>query len=361
MSTPPAKPAVRVGTPAALLAVVPYLFGFTPDSSLVVLSTDPQGNKITCSMRYDLPDPPGHAISADIAGHAIALLTRDHAATAVVIGYGPGTLVTPVIDAIRTAAARAGLPLHDMLRAEGGRYWSYTCTDPSCCPADGVPFDPAAHPVAAAMAAATGQPVLAGRAALEAVVTPVTGAAAEAMSSATRRAETIAAAVARSGGRRALDGHGLAAVQGAITTYRGGGAVTGSDRHAWLTLVLASIRVRDDAWARMDPPHCHAHLRLWTDLTRRAQPGYAAAPASLLAFTAWQAGNGALANIALDRALADTPGYSMALLLREALDAAVPPSLAKSPLTPDQLAEHYDGQYPSPAAGERPGSPGTTS
>ena len=50
---------------------------------------------------------------------------------------------------------------------------------------------------------------------------------------------------------------------------------------------------------------------------RRAQPGYVAAPASLLAVTAWQAGDGALANVALDRALADIPSYSMALLLRD--------------------------------------------
>ena len=356
MSTPPAGPAVRIGTPAAMLAVVPHLFGFTPDSSLVVISTDPQGRKITSSVRYDLPDPPDRALSADIAGHALMVLTRGRAGTAVVIGYGPGLLVTPVADAMREAAARAGLRLHDVLRVEDGRYWSYTCTNPSCCPPGGVPFDPAAHPAGEAMAAATGQPVMAGRAALEAAVTPVTGAAAEAMSSATRTAEASAAALARRGGRRALDGRGLAAIQTAIVTYRSGGRVTGCDRHAWLTLVLASIRVRDDAWARMDLQHCHAHQRLWTDLTRRAQPGYAAAPASLLAFTAWQGGNGALANIALDRALADTPGYSLALLLRDLLVAGVPPSAAVVPMTPEQVAESYASDYPSPATDQPPGT-----
>ena len=65
----------------------------------------------------------------------------------------------------------------------------------------------------------------------------------------------------------------------------------------------------------MDPQHRAAHARLWTDLARRACPGYVAAPASLLAFTAWQAGDGALANLAIDRALTDDPAYSMALLL----------------------------------------------
>ena len=336
-----------------MLAVVPHLFGFTPDSSLVVISTDPQGRRITSSLRYDLPDPPDRGLSADIAGHALMVLTRGHAGTAVVIGYGPGALVTPVADAIREAAARAPAAARRAARRRRPLLVLYL-HEPVMLPSRWCPVRPATHPAGTAMAAATGQPVLAGRAALEAAVTPVTGAAAEAMSSATRRAEATAAALARRGGRRALDGCGLAAIQAAIVTYRDGGRVTGCDRHAWLTLVLASIRVRDDAWARMDPQHCHAHQRLWTDLTRRAQPGYAAAPASLLAFTAWQGGNGALANIALDHALADTPGYSLALLLRDVLTAGAPPSAAVVPMTPEQVADSYASDYPSPATDQPP-------
>src|ERR1700756_5370090 len=38
-------------------------------------------------------------------------------------------------------------------------------------------------------------------------------------------------------------------------------------------------------------------------------------------FCAWQRGNGALANMALDRALADDPVYTMAQLLRQAIDS----------------------------------------
>jgi hypothetical protein len=84
-----------------------------------------------------------------------------------------------------------------------------------------------------------------------------------------------------------------------------------------------------------------AHLRLWTSLTRLARPGYVAPAASLLAFTAWQSGNGALANVALDRALADDPRYSMATLLREAIDGGAPPEKARCPMTPEQVAAAY--------------------
>ena len=77
-------------------------------------------------------------------------------------------------------------------------------------------------------------------------------------------------------------------------------------------------------------------------MVRRAQPGYVPAPAALLAFVAWQSGDGALANVALDRALADDPRYSMALLLRQVITAGAPPSLARLPMTPEEVAASYD-------------------
>jgi hypothetical protein len=67
-----------------------------------------------------------------------------------------------------------------------------------------------------------------------------------------------------------------------------------------------------------------------------------AAPAALLAFVAWQSGDGALANVALDRAVADEPRYSMALLLRQVISAGAPPSLARLPMTPEEVAASYD-------------------
>src|SRR5262249_13278683 len=117
----------------------------------------------------------------------------------------------------------------------------------------------------------------------------------------------------------------------------------GPEQAAWLTVVLRDLRVRDDAWSRMLPKQREAHLRLWTDLTRMARPGYIAAPASLLAFVAWQCGNGALRDMALDRALADDPRYSMAMLLRQAIDSGAPPSLTRLPMTPKEVAASYAG------------------
>jgi hypothetical protein len=100
----------------------------------------------------------------------------------------------------------------------------------------------------------------------------------------------------------------------------------------------------------MEPAHQEAHLRLWTDVVRRVDPAYAPAPAALLAFVAWQSGNGALAGIAIGRALAADPGYSLALLLRDIVEAGVPPSQARLPMTPEEVEQSYEttGQQPSP-------------
>jgi Domain of unknown function (DUF4192) len=128
-----------------------------------------------------------------------------------------------------------------------------------------------------------------------------------------------------------------------ITRYRREAGCTTDDEIARITVALRDLRIRDDAWARMDPAHTEAHQRLWTDVVRRAQPGYVPAPAALLAFVAWQSGDGALANVALDRALADDPRYSMALLLRQVITAGAPPHLARLPMTPEEVAASYDG------------------
>jgi len=68
---------------------------------------------------------------------------------------------------------------------------------------------------------------------------------------------------------------------------------------------------------------------VWTELTRRAPAPLDAAPATLLAVSAWLRGDGALANVALDRALDSEPGYTLAGLLRTALDACLPPAVVR--------------------------------
>ena len=206
----------------------------------------------------------------------MTVLRQRKLSTVIAVGYGPGERVTPVADALTGALRRGGPRLRELMRVEDGRYWSYLCANPDCCPADGVRFDVQANPAAAAMTVA-GLVAYPDRAALAGTLAPVAGAAARAMEQATGRARAREAELAgRLPGRATVPATGplvqagRRAVADALAVYRAGGQLTEDDQLAWLSVVLAHLPVRDDAWSRMDPEHREAHLRLWTDLVRRA-------------------------------------------------------------------------------------------
>jgi hypothetical protein len=94
------------------------------------------------------------------------------------------------------------------------------------------------------------------------------------------------------------------------------------------------IRVRDEAWTLLE----ESHAGLWKDLTRRLEPSFVPAAASLLAMAAWRSGDSILATIALERALTADPHYSMANLLMHALQNLMSPGMLSGRLpTPAEL------------------------
>ncbi|MDG4804071.1 DUF4192 domain-containing protein [Micromonospora sp. WMMD980] len=338
------RPRLSVRSPADLVAAVPYLLGFHPADSVVVVAV--RGRRVVFAARGDLPEPgsdPGPA-----ARHLARVVVRQDADAATVIGYGPAARVTGAVDAVGGALDEAGVIVLDALRVTDGRWWSYLCDEPACCPADGTPYDPAASQVSAA-AVFAGQVALPDRAALAAQVSPLDGPVRLAMRRATGRARTRLAALTGvppgsdspggvssdgvapggvpSGGRRgearAVRSAGTAAVRAAFRRQRRGERLD-DDEVAWLTVLLTHVAVRDHAWSRTDG--LDADISLWTDVFRRAEPDLTAAPGTLLSFAAWRAGHGALAAVTLERVLATHPEYPLAVLLDEALRRGLPPS-----------------------------------
>jgi hypothetical protein len=336
---------LRAATPDAVLAVVPHMLGFYPNRSLVVLGLGPR-QRVVVTFRYDLPDPADFEIADDIADHASYVLGRERITAALLVGYGPEELVVPVVASTLRCLIGGGIDVHEVLRADSGRYWSMLCDDADCCPPEGRFYDPGSHPAAAALtdAGLTAQP---DREALARTLQRPAG-------SADRiRCATVAAQLRLSQlvdygeamgdrvPRLRATRTGRREIQRAIRRYRSGGCIDSIEHLAWLAVLVADLRVRDDAWARMDPAHCAAHCRLWTDIVQSAAVEFVPAPASLLAFTAWQSGNGALAVLAIERALAADPVYSMAHLLDSAVQAALPPSAARMPMSPAAVAASY--------------------
>jgi len=341
----PAKVQLRAATPDAVLAVIPHMLGFYPSRSLVVLGLGQQ-SRVMVTFRYDLPEPFGYELGTDIAEHAGYVLSREQIAAALLVGYGPEDLALPVLAITAARLSNHGIELQEVLHADGGRYRSLLCKDVTCCPPEGRSYDPGSHPAAAAMSAAglTAHP---DREALARTIQRSAGTL-DAIAEATKQARLRLARVVERGDaegdrdpRLRATRIGRKEVQRAIRHYRSGGSIDSVERLAWLAVLLADIRVRDDAWARMDPGHREDHCRLWTDVLRGAALDFVPAPASLLAFTAWQAGNGAVAVMAVERALAADPDYSMAHLLDGAIQAALPPSAARMPMTPAAVAASY--------------------
>ncbi|WP_254909768.1 DUF4192 domain-containing protein, partial [Micromonospora sp. NBS 11-29] len=177
------RPRLSVRSPADLVAAVPYLLGFHPADSVVVVAV--RGQRVVFAARGDLPEPgtdPGPA-----AGHLAQVVARQDADAATVIGYGPAARVTGPVDAVGGALDAAGLIVLDALRVTEGRWWSYLCDEPACCPAEGTPYDLTASQVSAA-AVFAGQVALPDRAALAAQVAPLDGPVRLAMRRATGRA-----------------------------------------------------------------------------------------------------------------------------------------------------------------------------
>jgi hypothetical protein len=317
--------------------------------SLVVLGLKGDRGRIEMAMRYDLPPA---AEPAEIAEHAADSLTRAEAPRTIAIGYGTGQQVTPVMDAVRARVAEAGVLVHEALRVDEGRYWSYLCQDPACHPGEGTPLGPEHLEPGELSKLGDAKPH---REDLTAAVAPVVGERREEMREAYASAAAEAREQYRNGGTDALWDNGVRTVSSVISTYREGGEPSDQDL-ARAGMYLKDIRVRDAAWAQMDSEHAAAHTRLWADATRTAAPGFVAAPASLMAFTAYQQGKGALANIALDRAEEDQPGYSMAGLVRQVVSCGIRPSELEPPMTPEDVATSYGVTLP-----ELPGAVATPS
>jgi Domain of unknown function (DUF4192) len=340
---------MRVRAPAEILAVVPYLLGFHPADSLVLIGL--RGKKMAFNARGDLPVAGTRAADiAELARYYGEILRRQRLDGALLVGYGAEDRVTPLLTAVRDVLEGAGVAVPDALRVADGRYWSYVCRNADCCPPDGTSFEVTTSAVAAA-ATMAGFVALPDRATVVRSLDPPSGLALIAIEQATDRAEDrFNDMYAREDCASALLADGEAAIGQACDRYGSGGRLT-DDELAWLAVLLALTPVRDAAWQRVDKAGRNGraiHERLWTDVLRRCDPTLAAPPGMLLAYTLWRDGDGLRAGVAVDRALAADPGYSAALLMREVLSRAVPPSaLERHGARRRRPARHRSSRQPS--------------
>ncbi|GIH16351.1 DUF4192 domain-containing protein [Rugosimonospora africana] len=341
------RPVIRIRDTDDLLAVVPFLLGFHPGADLILLAVDTSG-AIVLAARLDLPatDGPAQPLAAGLNMVITKIKDRFEVSVALV-GYGEPEQVAPAVAVARDALGQAGIAVREALRVRRGRFWRLDCDRPEAsCPAEGVAFEPSTSPVTAA-AIYAGLAVLSGRDALAQMLAPVTGPAAEAMAEASATARLFLVDLAEATAREAA-GAGLSdqarreRLTRAITDaaddelrhaqhrYRAGQAV--EDTHAARLGVLLALPAVRDAAARSTGRQ-EWQIQMYSDLVRRADPDFVAAPATLLALCALQAGNGALASIAVDRALEAEPDNRFAQLLAQAVAVGIDPDTVATLLT----------------------------
>ncbi|MGP4103834.1 DUF4192 domain-containing protein [Nonomuraea sp. KM90] len=301
--------------PHDIIALIPYLFGFQPTSSIVTLVV--REGRLHYASRHDLPEDPQQVPHQ--AALCRRLAARYRAESVVVVGYGPADRVDPLLDHLRQEYADAGITVTSMLRCQHNRFWWH----PNDQTIDGTPYDITTNRMAA-------HAVLAGRVAFPdhdsfaALLQPIGGADREAMRTATQVARRRADQLLRTVPPRFWYDEGVLQLRQALALSAAHQPLS-ADARAWLCVLLASRPVRDRALVMVAVHGEDAHLRLWSDLTRHAEPGYVAAPATLLALVAYQNGDGPLAGIAVDRAIADSPHYRLALLLNAVMHHGASP------------------------------------
>jgi Domain of unknown function (DUF4192) len=323
-------PTLRLRGPAEVLAAMPYVVGYYPSDSIVVLGM--YERRLTFAARDDLPLPEASEREiCDQVDHLLDVLLRQSCTSVLVVGVGEAARVDRLAVALLDAYESAGLVVQEAMRAHEGRFWSYLCDSPTCCPPDGVLYDPMTSTVAAEWTFA-GRVAFRDRAEYETQLRPVTGAARDAMREATDAAHRrlhsllLSARDERSAAASLLTA-GEMAVDLAVTRQFAGGTLA-DEEVAWLSVLLLDIPVRDLGWARIrgSIEDLEQHQALWTDVVRRCEPDLIAPPASLLGFAAWRCGDGGMARMALERAVAQEPGYTMAGALLTALSRGIPPT-----------------------------------
>lgn len=337
-------PTIRLSSPRDLLAAVPHLLSFQPTESLVLVTLHTASNATRLGMvaRVDLPSA-GQA--AECVEALLPALYREAPSKAVLIGYGKGT--ADVYVAVEMAAeliAANGCPVMERITVVGDRWRSIDCTVPGCCPPEGQPLPGREAVVGLEFVVGVGSAPAVSREALAERVAP----------------GARAAAVGRECERQAR-------IEGEVTISRGTAAwgrlldvsqPLDLSASADATLALAALSLHADntpalrdalaAWLSpgvlplesvagpsLDGLREHLPLPWWQDgsdqeaevaarhflvdrlaeLATSLPDDYAAPVLTLLAQVAWVQGSGAMANVALTRALTAQPDYRLALLL----------------------------------------------
>jgi hypothetical protein len=322
---------VRIGGPGDLVDALPRILGFVPTSSAVLVALRPPRDRVTLTIRVDIPVRRNESSCARLfAGHA----RRAGATSAVLVIYDdrpspasrrwPGASLTREVR--RALHSHGGLKLADSVLVRDGRWRSLLCVDERCCPPEGKPLRGDEEPSAfAAALVATGASPMPSRAALAASIAGPSGSdGVEFARLQTVAAQELVARMAAGEPDAALRAETVALFHAALTESASGRCLS-DERVARLLAGLGDIGARDVVLGWAGEKDTDALLALLLALAPRAVEPFDVPVLTVLAWVAYARGDGGLANIAIDRALSADPDYTMAQLVASGLDAGLHP------------------------------------
>jgi hypothetical protein len=328
---------VRIADPGEIAAALPHLLGFRPRESVVLISlTGPAGGRVGLTVRADIPMAAHAAALAAVLARSVCTDRPRGVVVAVVSEVADPAEPEeraiphrPLVGELVTALAAFGVPVPHVLLVRDGRWWSYDCPHRCCDPAAGTALPTGVTELEVA-AVATGTVVERDRDDLVARIARSPGRDRGAMAAACARVAAECSAGVLDSGWDAVVAQSWSAVTLAAARCRPGAPDAGGRlTDAEVARVVWGLRdgdVRDRALGLSLGPEAAAAEQLWTECTRRAPTPLDAAPATLLAVSVWLRGDGAMANVALTRALESEPDYGLARLLAQALASCVTPS-----------------------------------
>ncbi|WP_030542787.1 DUF4192 domain-containing protein [Streptomyces albus] len=368
---PSAGEQVILRGPAELADALPYLVGgFHPDDSVVMVAVHGDRGRFGARLRLGIPGDPAEwgAVSGQLARCLVSgSAERDGRPDGIIVflcqdpGEGESARevverLRPLSQALRLACGGLDVPVLEALCVSGGRFWSYCCPDPRCCPEDGTPLALPGTSVMAAAAAYAGIRARGSLRELEAGFAPLTSPAAAGQESALDAAAAeLVPRVLEEAGREAVRKETIALAGLLIDRLADGpppppdrvaadardDAMLAHDEAAAVILGLQDRTTRDRAAEWMEGPEAGPALRLWRALARRCVGAYAehaAAPLTLAGWVAWSTGDEPEARVALGLALRADPEYVFARLLHQGANEGVDPEVLRGCLRRERAA-----------------------
>ncbi|WP_229909945.1 DUF4192 domain-containing protein [Streptomyces flavofungini] len=355
---PVGESVVTLRTPAELADALPYLLGFRPENSVVLIALHGRSGRFGGRARLGIPrraeDWP--AVADQLAQCLVSGCERREARPDGVVAFlcqEPGgsagdtsghsgrgdesgrqvvERLRPLAQALRTACGSLDVPVLEVVCISDGRFWTYCCPDQGCCPEEGARLLPAGTSVLAAATAYSGRLVGLDQGKLRARLTPWRTDAAAAQESALHAAAVALVPRILDGGghddvsdetvdlaRRVMARLSEAPPKGdPLDADLQDDELLAHDEAAALILGIQDRTTRDRAAEWMEGPDAKPALRLWRALARRCVGPFhehAAAPLTLAGWVAWSLGDLIEGQEALTMALKADPHYTFALLL----------------------------------------------